>query len=149
VWLITDRGIIDVDWKFFAGDVIYIDYRSIHGIAIKKNSIFDPILGKGDIEIHLEDETEDFRLEEAANPEGIVDYVQSVVDELRDSQHGGHSGNQQPFEILLETLTEMVREHLEKKGEYLGEDERRATEEIVRKAMRRKSTIDLSDISKE
>ncbi len=27
VWLITNRGIIDVDWKYFTGDVQYLNYE--------------------------------------------------------------------------------------------------------------------------
>lgn len=143
VWLITDHGIIDIDWKFFTGSQIYVGYHSIHGIAIQRDSIFDSILGKGDIEIHLEDEQEEFRLEEAANPGGIVEYIQGVVDEIQRGKHDGVD-DRKPFEILLETLTEMVREHLDRKGEFISQEERFATEETLRKAMRRKSTIDLS-----
>jgi hypothetical protein len=143
VWLITDHGIIDVDWNVFTTNQIHLDYRSIHGIEIRRDSIFDSLLGKGDIEIHLHGEEDDFRLEEAANPDGIVEYVQNVIDEF---EHGNFEdeGDRKPFEILLETLTDMVREHLERKGEYMSESDRRAAEETVRKALRRKSTIDLS-----
>ena len=41
VWVITDRGIIDVKWRYFTGDVQYLDYENIHGIEVKSDSIFD------------------------------------------------------------------------------------------------------------
>ncbi len=115
VWLITNRGVIDVDWKYFTGDIQYIDYHSIHGIEIKSDSLFDAILGKGDIHVHLEAEQEEFGLTDAVNPQGIVEYIQAVIDELRD--HGDHHeiDDRKPFELLLDTLTDMVREHLEKR----------------------------------
>ena len=56
VWVITNRGIIDIQWRYFTGDVKYIEYESIHGIEVKSDSIFDPLLGKGDIQIHLASE---------------------------------------------------------------------------------------------
>ena len=41
VWLITDRGVIDVDWQYFSGNIQYIDYHDIHGIEIRTNSFMD------------------------------------------------------------------------------------------------------------
>ncbi len=146
VWLITDRGIIDVNWNFFADSVVYVDYHSIHGIEIRRSSIFDPLLGKGDIEVHLQDQDEEFRLTDAANPHGIVDYVSEVVERIRAAEHGGgeEPDDRKPFEILMETLTEMVREHLRTKGEFWTEEEEVAATETAKKVLRRKSTVDLS-----
>lgn len=149
VWLITDHGIVDLDWNVFAGNVTYVSFHSIHGVEIKRDSIFDTLLGKGDISIHLEDETEEFELREASNPDEIAEYVQSAVAELRDrsSGHDEHEevpDDREPFQILLETLTEMVKDHLEKKGPAESPEERKMAEEILKQAKRRTSTIDLS-----
>lgn len=149
VWLITDHGIVDLDWNVFAGNVTYVSFHSIHGVEIKRDSIFDTLLGKGDISIHLEDETEEFELREASNPDEIAEYVQGAVAELRDhsSGHDEHEevpDDREPFQILLETLTEMVKDHLEKKGPTESPEERKMAEEILKQAKRRTSTIDLS-----
>lgn len=120
VWLITDQGIVDLDWNVFAGNVTYVSFHSIHGVEIKRDSIFDSLLGKGDISIHLEDETAEFELREASNPDEIAEYVQGAVAEIRDRSHGHDEheeipDDREPFQILLETLTEMVKDHLDKK----------------------------------
>ncbi|MDQ1344339.1 MAG: hypothetical protein QG650_1060 [Patescibacteria group bacterium] len=83
VWIITDRGIVDLDWNVFAGNVTYIDFHSIHGIEIKRDSMLDSLLGRGDVSIHLEDETADFCLWEASRPDQIAEYVQNAVAEAR------------------------------------------------------------------
>ncbi|MFZ3232627.1 MAG: PH domain-containing protein [Patescibacteria group bacterium] len=149
VWLLTDQGIVDLDWNVFAGNVTYVSYHSIHGVEIKRDSIFDSLLGKGDISIHLQDETEEFELREAANPDEIAEYVQGAVADLK-SHSGGHEesdevpDDREPFQVLLDTLTEMVKDHLAKKGPVESPEERKMAEEILKQAKRRTSTIDLS-----
>lgn len=70
VWLITNRGVIDVDWQHFTSNILYVDYHSIHGIEIKTHSIFDGLLGKGDIYVHLNDgEHDEFFLSDSVNPQ--------------------------------------------------------------------------------
>ena len=93
----------------------YIDYRNVHGIEIQSSSIFDGLLGKGDIHIHLmgEGEGESFELTDAVNPQGIVEYIQAVIDEIHSHSEGEE--DRRPFEILLDTLTQMVREHLDQR----------------------------------
>lgn len=144
VWIITNRGVIDVDWKYFTWNIQYIDYRSIHGIEIRTNSIFDGLLGKGDIHVHLEAEHENFGLSDAVNPQGIVEYIQAVIDELHHGHDDGHEAidDRKPFELLLDTLTDMVREHLEKKWTVSKEDEAIHKADLER-VLRHTSTIDL------
>ncbi len=148
VWIITDRGIIDLDWNVFAGNVTYVDYHVMHGVEISRDSIFDSLLSRGDVSIHFEDESTDFRLADAANPDELAEYVQNAVAEVRHG-HGEEDlpDDRKPFEILLDTLTEMVRDHLAKKGVEESPEERKMAEEILRQAKRRLSTIDLSDAS--
>ena len=144
VWLITNRWIIDVDWKYFSGDIHYIEYESVHGIEVKTHSIIDSIFGKGDIYVHLESENEEFFLEDAVNPQGIVEYIQAVISEIHAHKHDPID-DRQPFELLLDTLTQMVREHLEKwwnTPDPTSEQERIQIE----KALRYTSTVDLRRI---
>lgn len=72
-----------------------------------------------------------------------------MVDEIQERLHHeeeeeeGHMDDQAPFEVLMETLTDMVREHMQKKGKYT-EEEDEETRRQVETALRRKSTIDLT-----
>jgi hypothetical protein len=143
-WIITNRGIIDVQWRYFTGDVQHLGYESIHGIEVKSDSIFDSLLGKGDIWLHLVSEREEFVLTDAVNPQGIVEYIQAVIDEMK-HEHDTPIDDRAPFELLLDTLTEMVREHLQKWGGWTRDDDHNSVQEnlIIERAMRRRSTIDL------
>lgn len=149
VWIITDRGIIDLDWNIFAGNVTYVDYHAMHGVEISRDSVFDSLLGRGDVSVHLEDEMTDFRLADAANPDELAEYVQNAVAEARNGRRGEDDlfDDRKPFQILLDTLTEMVRDHLMKKGVEETPEERKMAEEILKQAKRRTSTIDLSSTS--
>ena len=147
--IMTDQGIIDVDWNVFTGNVTYVAYHSVHGVEIHRNSIFDSWLGRGDVSIHLADSEEEFRLIDAAHPDEIAEYVQGAVADLK-SHDVGHEepeeipDDREPFQILLDTLTEMVKDHLAKKGPTETPEERKMAEEILKQAKRRTSTIDLS-----
>lgn len=142
VWLITSRWVIDIDWQYFASNINYVDYHSIHGVEIERNSIFDWLLWKGDIVIEMISEHNEFALADAVNPQWIVEYIQAVVDEIK---HGGteEKTHQQSFEVLLETLTQMVKEHLEQK--WYPKEDSKEYEQTIKKALRRTSTIDLRD----
>jgi hypothetical protein len=144
VWVITNRGIVDIQWRYFTGDVQYLEYESIHGIEVKSDSIFDWLLGKGDIWLHLASGREEFALTDAVNPQGIVEYIQAVIDEMKHDHHAPVD-DRAPFELLLDTLTSMVREHLEKWWEKTHDDDHNSIQEnlIIERAMRRRSTIDL------
>jgi hypothetical protein len=145
-WIITNRGIIDVQWRYFTGDVQHLGYESIHGIEVKSDSIFDSLLGKGDIWLHLVSEREEFVLTDAINPQWIVEYIQAVIDEMK-HEHETPVDDRAPFELLLDTLTEMVREHLQKWGSRIDGNDHNSAEEarILERALRRRSTIDLRD----
>jgi hypothetical protein len=143
VWLITNRGIIDVEWKYFTGDIHYLSYEHIHGIEIQSDSFFDSLLGKGDIHVHIASEHQKFFLADAVNPQGIVEYIQAVTEEMHHHEEEPVD-DRKPFELLLDTLTEMVREHLEKKGNTpdISEDEQARIQDALRYA----STVDLREL---
>lgn len=115
VWVITNKGIIDITWNIFTGSRNYLSYDAAHGIEVKSNSFFDSILNKGDIHIHLPENSQQFFLPDASNPQAIVEYIHAVIEEIEAGRHEVVEDDRQPFELLLDTLTDMVKEHLEKK----------------------------------
>lgn len=117
VWIITNRGIVDVTWNIFSGSTSYLAYEAVKGIEVKSNSILDSVFDKGDIWIHLDDEHHEFYLPDASGPQSIVEYIHAVIDEMHshNEEEEHHVDDRQPFELLLDTLTDMVREHLERK----------------------------------
>ena len=140
VWVITNRGIIDITWNIFTGSRNYISYESVHGIEVQSNSIFDSILNKGDVIIHLQSNWGEFQLPDASNPQAIVEYIHAVIQEIEENHNEEPIDDRKPFELLLDTLTEMVRDHLEKKGTT---ESNVAKKEEIDRALRFASTVDL------
>lgn len=138
VWIITDQGVVDIDWNVFARRISYVEYSDIKGAEIDTPSIFDPIFNKGNIIIHTISDDDDLIFEWATNPHDIVSYLDEVVDEIQRKQD---NRDKAPFELLLHTLTDMVREHLEW-GEY-NKREDMASREEIEKLLHKKGTIDL------
>ena len=139
VWLVTDQGLIDIDWNLFARHITYVEYRDIRGVEIHTSSLFDSLLNKGNIVVHAEGEDAEFMLEGAVNPQEVVSYINEVTEELHQHEE---DDDKAPFEILLHTLTEMVREHLEGWGSRERSEEV-ATPEEIEETLHKKGTIDL------
>jgi hypothetical protein len=63
VWLITDLGVVDIDWDIFARHVIFIDYSDIKGSEIQSHSFLDSFFHKGDIVLYTAGDSDDFILQ--------------------------------------------------------------------------------------
>lgn len=75
VWIITDRGIIDVRWSIFMQDTNFTEFHDISGIQAHQGSIFDKMFNMGDITLHkLGDEMYISRMYQPAT---IVETVQA------------------------------------------------------------------------
>lgn len=53
VWLITDKGVIDIDWNIFARNVSYIEFAEMKEIEIHTGSFLDSLIDKADLIIHV------------------------------------------------------------------------------------------------
>lgn len=142
VWLVTDLWLVDIDWKIFARNIVYVEYNDVRWTEIQTNSFFDSFLNKWDIIVHTVWWEEDFLLPGAANPYDISSYINEVVERIEKHREEKHKA---PFELLLHTLTEMVRQHLE--GTDANEDDVLTREEIE-KTLQKKGTIDLRSDSR-
>lgn len=139
VWLITDLGVVDVDWDIFARNIIYIDYHDIKGSEIQNHSFWDSVFHMGDIILYTAGDRDDFILEGAEYPDDIADHIEEVVHELEKNKK---QKEKEPMELLLHTLTEVVRDHLEG-NTHRGTNEEDEDEEALERALAKKGTIDL------
>ena len=80
---------------------------------------------------------------DAVNPQGIVEYIQAVIDELHDHGDHEHVDDRKPFELLLDTLTDMVREHLETREKGYSPEDETVHKADLERVLRHTSTIDL------
>ncbi len=139
VWIITDLWVVDIDWNVFVRHIIYIDYNDIKGSAIQFPSFWDPIFHKGDVILYTPGDKDDFILEWAENPQDIADHIEEVLHEIHEKKK---LKDKAPLELLLHTLTEVVRDHLEWGGRENPEEELE-DQQHVEKILSKKGTIDL------
>lgn len=58
VWLITDGGIVDIDWNIFARHREMIEYHAIGSTKIETRGAFDAFIKKSDIIIKVHGESD-------------------------------------------------------------------------------------------
>lgn len=147
VWIITERWIIDLDWQFFKTNIVFIDYKDVKWIELRQDSMWDWLLHKWDIALHLEWEWAVFILEEAKNPMSIIEYIQEIIDEREKKKK---DKDVTLTDRLFSTLRWMVKEYLETEwskqmqiDESVGDDSLDKDNALVEKTLKKKWTIDL------
>ncbi|MFZ2256478.1 MAG: hypothetical protein WAW59_06590 [Patescibacteria group bacterium] len=53
VWVVTDMTIVDVKWRYFTSNLLYIPYNKVEGIEIRTRSWFTAMIGMSDVIIKL------------------------------------------------------------------------------------------------
>lgn len=53
VWVATESTIVDMKWKWFSSNLLYIPYNKIEGIEIRTRSWWAALLGMSDIVVKL------------------------------------------------------------------------------------------------
>lgn len=121
VWIMSESTIVDMKWKWFSSDMLYIPYGKIEGIEIRTRSWWAALLGMSDVVVKLAGE-DNFTLYSARRPTDIVAFLQSVGKKKK-----WHEDDREPFDILVDTLSWVVKWHLTTHGkDYI-------TREYVRK----------------
>jgi hypothetical protein len=115
VWIMTENTIVDMKWKWFSSDILYIPYEKIEGIEVRTRSWWSALLGMADIVVKLAGNDE-FVLYSARRPNAIIAFIQ----EVGKKKESHHDEDKEPFDILVESLSDVVRGHLSTKGkEYI------------------------------
>lgn len=78
VWVATESTIVDMKWKWFSSNLLYIPYNKIEGIEIRTRSWWAALLGMSDIVVKLAG-NDQFTLYSARRPTDIVAFLQEVV----------------------------------------------------------------------
>ena len=84
-------------------------------ISFVQNSLSDKILNKWDIVINL-DHGVSFRIEQMGNPQKLVNMLRSMKWQYTQSlgNHVDEQDNQDKFNILVETLGEVIKEYMDR-----------------------------------
>lgn len=120
VWIATDIGLVDVNWWLFSENVVYVDYSKVEWIELRTRTLFDALLWIADVNIRLASGGH-FILHSAYGAKHITHFVQDATKWIT-HKHDAHeeddgSGpDKVSFDILVETLSEVVKKHLHRKG---------------------------------
>jgi hypothetical protein len=75
VWIMTESTIIDMRWKWFSANLLYIPYEKIEGVEIRTRSWWAALLGMSDVVVKLAG-GDQFTLYSARNPGDIITFIQ-------------------------------------------------------------------------
>lgn len=118
VWVATESTIIAVKWKWFTSNLLYIPYKKIEGIEVRTHSWIAALFRMSDVVVKLNGQ-EEFVLSSAKNPSEITEYLQSVAKWW----HGKWDDDKEPFDILVNALSDVVKGHLTTQGKtYITRD---------------------------
>ncbi len=136
VWIITERGIIDVRWSLFTKDTTFTEFHDISGIQAQQHSVFDKLWSIGDITLFkMGDEMHVSRM---FQPERIVETIQS---HLHEHTHHEEKKPTQDMHIYLDGFRQHVTAHPYKQGFRYAPVEDKGFVDSIRK---KPGTIDLS-----
>jgi hypothetical protein len=143
VWIITDKWIIDLDWELLKTNIVYIEYNDVKWIELHQASMWDWMMNKWTITLHLLWEWPPFKLDEARNPREVINYIQEVLEEKEKAKK---NKDQSLTDRLFSTLRWVIKDHLEKEWVDLDEDGEESDtdeEKALNKALHQRWTVDL------
>ena len=112
VWIATERTIVDMKWRWFSSDILYIPYDKIEWVEIRTRSWWAALLGMSDVVVKLAG-WDQFTLYSAKSPSEIISFIQ---DAAKHKWHGLDADDREPFDILVDTLSDVVKGHLTTRG---------------------------------
>lgn len=139
VWIVTDKGIVDLDWALFKTNMKTVNYENIEWVEVEQNSIWDKLLRKWNLVIHkIWDDV--FMLEDARIPYKAINEIEKIREEVKEFEEDAED----KFDMVMDTLSWVVREYLWKNwvpwDKQSSEDFR---EELLEKSKSKSGTIDL------
>lgn len=161
VWIVTDSGVIDLQWSLFSTTNVSIKFENIEWVEVSQTRIIDTFLNTWNLVIH-KIWSETFSLENAFRPYKWVDYIEEAQrwlpfweeeeeffwendeDNYEQENSFESSNNNDKFENMMEVLSEIVEEHLEKKKDWFSKREIQEIEEKRENFREKKGTIDLT-----
>lgn len=121
VWIMTNKTLVDMRWKWLTPQLLYIAYDKIESIEVRTQSWLYSMVGISDVRIHLAGE-EFHTLTSASHPKEVVQFLQ---DKLKNDnkEKNSEEKEKEPFDVLVDTLSGVVKDHLSTHGKnYLTKD---------------------------
>lgn len=119
VWILTKETLIDLRWQFFTSNLVIIPFEKIEGMEVRTYSWIYSILGISDIVVKLLG-NESLILRNASQPTEVIHALQEAV---KPHKKWHDDKDREPFDILVDTLTGVVKWHLVTGGkQYITRD---------------------------
>lgn len=159
VWIVTDTWVIDLQWSLLSTTNVSIKFDNIEWVEVSQTRIIDALLNTWNLVIH-KIWSETFALENAFRPYKWVDYIEEAQrwidnededffweesDDYYEWENNFNNKKEEKFENMMEVLSEIVEEHLEKKKNWFSKREFEEIEEKREDFREKKWTIDLSE----
>lgn len=142
VWIITTHWVIDLDWELFWADTVSVKFTSIEWVEVEQDWIIDTILWKWNLIIH-KIWSDNFMLSSANKPYDAVNEIEQLSQKYWEPEYDNEgSNNSENFDVVMEALSWVVWEYLEKK--WLKEKVDEEKEYLIEEYREKKWTIDLS-----
>lgn len=58
VWIFTQQGVYDLDWRLFSARVIFVEYSDVHGVELGRSGWIESLINRGTIQVHLANDDE-------------------------------------------------------------------------------------------
>ncbi len=119
VWIATESTVIDMKWKWFSSNILYIPYDKVEWVEIRTRSWWAALLGISDVVVKLA-WWDQFTLYSARTPNDIIEFIQEAA---KKKWHKIGEEDREPFDILVDTLSDVVKWHLTTRGkDYITRD---------------------------
>ncbi len=139
VWILTDRGIIDVRWSLVMLDTTFTEYHDISAIQFSQDTLFDKMFRIGDITLHKQGD--EMRVAYMYKPDEIVESIQKELH----FEHESHEDKATPeMHIYVDGFRQNHEMTRYKDGYRYMPRPSNEEDEFVEKVRNQKGTIDLS-----
>jgi hypothetical protein len=119
VWILTWETLIDLKWKFFTSNLVIIPFEKIEWMEVRTYSWIYSVLGISDIVVKLMG-NESLILRNAGKP---TDAIHALQEAVKPHAKWHQAEDKEPFDILIETLSDVVKWHLVTGGkQYITRD---------------------------
>lgn len=121
VWIATNATLVEMRWKWFTPQLMYINYEKIESIEVRTKSWLYSVVSISDVRVHMAgDETH--TLSSAAFPKDVVQFLQEKT-KPKKVENTENEDKRESFEIMVDTLSGIVKNHLNTpKGESITRD---------------------------
>lgn len=147
VWILTNDGVIELDWALFSSNSTSVKYSSIEWLELVQTGFIDTVLGKWDIIIHKIGWENNFLLRDASGAFSVLEKVDQIQKALKQQKQAEKKEDTpQNFETVLKALSGVVEEYLWKNG--YKEDDTEERKQLIEKIKKMNGTIDLNSEKK-